>query len=208
QRRYHCPWRNGAVVGTVRYAASHIIEELALDSLQFDGIGAGAVARSDPPTISTIARELEWIGDRVLLLHISRATAVLEVIDTFAAHERVLDPAKIDPDVRNLMGEQRPGVQILVAVAFLPLVGRAPSGIAFGWQRMRRRAEAEHVQQQGFVIAFPPPRQESALGLPAVRDRGAPVLRPLPVGAAIERVGEVPDFPFVGSGRVEVGARG
>jgi hypothetical protein len=35
----------------------------------------------------------------ILLLHISCTAAVLEIVDAFIAHESVLNPAKVDPDM-------------------------------------------------------------------------------------------------------------
>ena len=57
-----------------------------------------------------IAHELERVVHRVLLLHISRATAILEIVDALDAHERVLNATKVDPDMRELVCKQRPGV--------------------------------------------------------------------------------------------------
>ena len=132
--------------------------------------------------------------DGVLLLHISRPPAVFEVIDALAAHVLILDPAKINPQVRELMDKERAGVQELVVVDFSPLIGGGPGGIAFRGQRMRRRTQAEQVEKQRLVIALPAIRQKAALRLPTVRDRRPAVLGPLPVGAPVQLVGQRADF--------------
>jgi hypothetical protein len=81
QRHNYCPWSNSAIIWTVRNAAPHIFKESAFDPFHFDDMEARAVACGNPPAISAIARELEWILDRVLSLHIGRATTVLEIVD-------------------------------------------------------------------------------------------------------------------------------
>src|SRR5664280_653115 len=195
------------VVRSVRHPARLVVKEPALDSIHLDGVGAGAVARCDPPTVFAIARELAGIVDRVLLLHIRCAAGVLEIVDTFVAHERILNAAKVDPDVRSLMREQRAGIQVVVPVTALPLVGGSPSWVTLIRQRMRWRTEPQDIQHEGLVVALPPPFQESAFRLPSLTDRSAAVLRPGPVSAAIERVGEEADFLFRRRVRVEICAR-
>ena len=69
---------------------------------------------------------------------------------------------------------------------------------------MSRRTQPQDVQQQRLVVAFPAVLEEAAFGLPAVRDGRAAVLRPLPIGTAIERVGEGADLMLVGRIRVKV----
>src|ERR1700674_1011159 len=110
QRRHHSPRRKGAVVGSVGHAAPYIVEESALDTTHFDAGGAGALTRGKSPAMRAIAREFERVGDRVLPLHISRAPAVLEIVDALVAHEVVLNATKVDPDMRELVREQRPRV--------------------------------------------------------------------------------------------------
>src|SRR6266566_2767201 len=50
-------------------------------------VGAGAIACGNSPAMAAIALELEWVVDRVLLLHMSCTAAVLEIVDAFIAHE-------------------------------------------------------------------------------------------------------------------------
>ena len=204
QRRHDCPGRNGAVIGPVGHSARQVVKELPLDTVDLDGVRPGAIARGDPPATPAVALELERIVDRVLLLHIGGAAAVLEVIDAFVAHEHVLDAAKIDPDVRQLMREQRSGVKIVVSVTVLPSISRTPRGVAAVGQRIRGRAERKHVEQQRFVVTLPTILEKAAFGFPAVCQRCALVLGPVPVGAAIERVGERADLLLVGRIRVEI----
>ena len=104
------------------------------------------------------------------------------------------------------MREQRPGVKVVVSVTAFPLVGGSPRCVAFLRQRMRGRAESQDIQHKRLVVTLPPPFQESAFGLPPVRDRRATVLRPWPVSAAIERVGKGAYFLFLGRIRVKIRA--
>ena len=50
--------------------------------------------------------------------------------------------------------------------------------------------------------------EKSAFGFPAVRQRCAAILRPPPIRAAIERVGQFADFMFVGSIAGKIHSRG
>ncbi len=88
-----------------------------------------------------------------------------------------------------------------------PAVGGGPGCIALRGQWPRRRTQAQHVQQQRLVVAFPAVAQEAAFGRPAVRDRAAPVLSPLPIRTAVQRVGQGAQFLFVGTAGVEVHRR-
>src|ERR1035437_8867281 len=72
---------------------------------------------------------------------------------------------------------------------------------------MRGRAESQDIQHKRLVVTLPPPFQKSAFGLPPVRDRSAPVLRPRPVSTTIERVGKGSYFPVVSRIRVKIRAR-
>src|SRR5947209_4281760 len=89
---------------------------------------AGAIARRNPPDVFTVAFELSRITDRILLLHVGRAATVLEVINSLPAHELILDAAKVYPQVRELVDEERASVEELVE--FLPWVVFGPSRVA------------------------------------------------------------------------------
>ena len=49
------------------------------------------------------------------------------------------------------------------------------------------------------AVAFPAVVQEAAFGLPALHDRRAAVLRPAPVDAPVQHVGELAQLGFVGA---------
>ena len=172
------------------------------------GCADAAVAGRDPPAIRPVALELQRVADRVLPLDIGRPPAVLEVVDPPVAHEGILDAAEVDPDVRELVGEERARVEELVIVDAPPPVGGGPGGIALLGERVGRRPEAEHVEQHGLVVAMPAIGEEAALRRPAVRDGGPAALRPAPVDAAVERVGERADLVLVGRLAIEVGGGG
>jgi len=100
--------------------------------------------------------------------------------------------------------EQRAGVQEVDAVQVLPLVGHGPRIEARFGERMRRRAEAERVEQQCLAVALPAVVQETAFGLPTMH-HGRPLgLRPVPVDAAVEVVRELAQLALVGARLVEV----
>jgi len=105
ERRDHRPRGHGAVVRPVGNAAPEVVEEGTFDAIELEGRRSRPIAGRDPPAVLSISYKFTWVLDRIALLHISCATAVLEIIDTFIPHERVLDSTKIDPDVRKLVGE-------------------------------------------------------------------------------------------------------
>ena len=152
------------------------------------------------------ALQLQRIADGVLLLDQGRAPAVLEVVDALVAHVGIADAAEVDPDVRHLVDEERAGIDVVDVVDVLPLVGAAPGGIGGRADGMRRRAERQHVEDQGLVVAFPAVGEEARarLGLPAVRKRRATVQHPIPFDALVQELGEPTDLGLVGVGAVEV----
>jgi len=84
----------------------------------------------------------------MLPMNVGRATAVVEIVAALAAHIFVLNSTKIDPDMRELMCEERSRIQKFLVVDLSRLVGGGPLRIAFDRQRMRRRAQAQQVDQQ------------------------------------------------------------
>src|SRR5207245_4927693 len=98
-------------------------------------------------------------------------------------------------------------VQAFEAIDLLPLVGRTPCRIALLGQRVRRRAEAQRVQEQGLVVAFPAVLQKAALRLPPVGDRRSAVQSPPPVGPAVEGVGKGTDLLLLAGVVVEIRSR-
>src|SRR3990170_8504558 len=107
----------------------------------------------------------------------------------------------------ELVREQRSGVEVVITITMLPPIGGGPRCVAAFWEGMGRRTETQNVEQQSFVVAFPPVVEEAAFWLPAVRHRCTLVLRPLPIGAAIERVAKGADFTLVYCTVVEIDAR-
>ncbi len=154
--------------------------------------------------MAAIAGELERVVHRVLLLDIRRTTAVLEIVNAFITHECVLNTAKVDPEMRKLVREQRSGVQIVISVTVFPPIRRSPRSVAALGQRMSGRAEPQDIQQQRLIVAFPTVLEKSAFRLPAMRHRCATVLRPLPIRTAVERVGEGADVRLVGRIRIKI----
>src|SRR5450759_3685544 len=208
QRGDRRPRGDGAVVRPGRDAPRLVVVEAALDTHDPASGGAGAVARRKPPAIFAVALELSRVADRVLLLGERGAAAVLEVVNAALAHVVVADAAKVYPDVRELVNEERPGVQELLAVELLPAVRPCPCLVAALWQGVRRRSQAEHGQENRLAVALPPGFQKPVLRLPCVRDRQAAVLRPLPVDAAVERVGKLRYLALLFRLAVKVGGGG
>src|SRR5882672_4984821 len=102
------------------------------------------------------------------------------------------------------MDEERRGVEKLSAVKLLPLVSPGPCTVALQGQRVRRRGESEYIKNQRFVVPLPTILDESAFRSPAMRDRDSPVLRPLPVGTAVDGVGKCANLAFVFRVAIEI----
>ena len=202
------PWRQRAIIRTVRHASSDVSKEAPRDSSDPARRRSRAVARGDAPSVLTVVAEALRIANAVLLVHIGRATAVLKVVKRLSAHEGILDAAKVNPHVRELMHEQRGAVEKFVAVQLLPAIGRRPREIALRGQGVRWRAEAEHVQDQRLVISLPAIAQEAGFRLPSMRHGGPTVLRPSPVHAPVQRVGELPHLTFSVCIPIEIGGGG
>jgi hypothetical protein len=73
---------------------------------------------------------------------------------------------------------------------------------------MRRRTEAENVDEQPLVVPCPAIRQESAFAHPSMGDRRLAVAGPIPIRAAVQRVRQRADFFFLLRVLREVLARG
>ena len=101
-----------------------------------------------------------------------------------------------------------PAYRNSLAVELLPAVRPRPGFVALLRQRVRRRSQAQHVQEDRLAVALPPGFQKSALRLPSVRDRQTAVLRPPPVNAAVERVGKRRYLALFFRLAVEVGGGG
>ncbi len=99
ERGDHRPGGERAVVRAVRDAPRVVVVETPRDAFDPARGCAWAIARRDAPTILAVAHELLRITNRILLLHVAGAAAVLEVINSALAHEVVLNAAKVYPDV-------------------------------------------------------------------------------------------------------------
>jgi hypothetical protein len=64
--------------------------------------------------------------------------------------------------------------------------------------------QAEDVEQQPLVIPLPSIGDEPVFRAPAMRQRGAAIAGPFPVGTLIKRCGEAADFHFIGGVAIEV----
>src|SRR5207245_8051293 len=123
----------------------------------------GAIASREAPTVLAIADKFEWIEDRVFLLHESRLLAVREVVASAVAHEGITDAAEVDPQVRQVVREQRPRVEQFAPVDVFPGVCSTISDVTLPGKRVRWRAEAEYVEQKRLIVPGPAVRDEAAL---------------------------------------------
>src|SRR4029453_14466672 len=82
-----------------------------------------AVARRDAPDVLAIVAKAPRIPHRVLLVHVCRAAAVFKVVDGVPPHEGILYAAEVDPQMRELVHEQRRAVEKFVTVQTPPAIG-------------------------------------------------------------------------------------
>src|SRR4029077_5481546 len=105
------PRGDSAVVWPEWGASSDVIEKLVFDAADNTLCPTGSVGCRESPTVFAVPHEIPGIANRVFLLHKRRLTAVLEVVAAMRSHEFVANAAKIDPHMRELMGEERPAVK-------------------------------------------------------------------------------------------------
>ena len=117
----------------------------------------------------------------------------------------------------ELVNEQRTTVEVFDSVLLSPVEGLLPRTVTLRRQREGGRAKSQHVHQQRFIVALVSIADEAVLGGAAVDDRdivyvlgrpavcvaGNAVKRPLPVGAAKERVSGLADFTLGGRLRIK-----
>jgi len=115
QRRDNYPRSDRAVIGTIGCPASVIAVKLPLDPVHGPFVPIGAIGCCNSPTEFPVARELQRVADRVLSMNIRCLPAVLEVVGAMLAHESVAQIAEIDPQVRELVREERTGVEELLS---------------------------------------------------------------------------------------------
>src|SRR5436305_14974819 len=113
QRSDHRPGSKCAVIWPERNPASLIIIKIYSSAVDAARCGSRPIARRKSPDMFAIALEMSWISNRVLLLRISRSAAVLEIIDRLAFHVFILNAAKVDPHMRELMNEKWSGIKML-----------------------------------------------------------------------------------------------
>src|SRR6185437_9556214 len=169
---------------------------------------AGAVAGRQAPAVSIVADEFVRVELGVSALHENRAPAILEVVRLLLLHEGIADPAQVDPGLREVMDEQRAGVEKVLAIQVFPLVGGGPGGIAVGGDRMGRRAQRQGIQQQRLAVTLPAVMQIAAFGFPALPDGALAVLRPAPVDPSVQLVGQLAQFGLGRRVGGEIGGRG
>ena len=194
QRRERRARVDGAVVGPIGHAARGIAEKAALPAVDLQRRETGSVARGDAPAILAIAFEFVRIAPCIFALDIRGAPAVFEIVAVLLAHEAIAYAGEIDPGMGKMMNEERPGIEKLVIVDVLPLVGRGPRREAVRRQWMRRRRQAQHVENGRLAIALPAIVQKSALRLPSLPRGRCAAARPLPIDAAVDRIGAFADL--------------
>ena len=121
--------------GFLNIVVPHCMGELSREAGRLAQFGVvrgrcGPVTRRQAPAQVTAGFEAERVPGPVLLLHVGRAPAVLEVVALLLAHVGIGDTAKVDPHVGKLVDEEGSRIQVADAVDLFPFIGAAPSLIA------------------------------------------------------------------------------
>ncbi len=133
QRSNHGPGSEGAVIRSVRNTAVDVVIEVTLRAFDLFHCWSRTIARGETPNEFTIALEASGVLNSVLLLSVSCATAVFEIIDPSLPHVVVLNAAKIDPHMRKLVNEERTGVDEVESIKTSPFISPGPSLVALLW---------------------------------------------------------------------------
>ena len=148
---------------------------------------AGTITGRQSPEVGAIAAPTAWIGGRIDLLGHDRPPAVLEIVELQLAHEGILDPAKIDPEMAVLVAEHRTEGQVgngrgppAAPIVLCPgRPGRWGHGSIVGAQR-------QDIKDHRLVIAAPFIGDEAGLRGPAKRNPARWRGRPGPVHGIIK----------------------
>src|SRR2546423_324462 len=121
--------------GSIFESAGCATGPVAKVSFTTDG-PAGTVACGEAPLIRAVVRISHRVQRSVMTLGQGRLPRILKIIAALLPHIAVGDSAKIDPDLRILMGEQRGFVDEIIVVIFGPLIALGPSLPESGRQRI------------------------------------------------------------------------
>src|SRR5205814_835514 len=123
------------------------------------------------------------------------AAGVLEVVDAERRKRWILEAAKVDPDVRKLVAEERPKGDVRRSRQMGATVSRRPGSPGALRQRVRWRAEPEEVEDHRLVVAAPLLAREAPVRVPTEpKQRRIVSGCPAPISAAVEIVRERPDL--------------
>ena len=125
ERGDHRPRRQRAIVGSVRNAARYVVVEfLASMPLILRRAGPGPSLAVIPQAYFRTPQTLSDSGSRTPAARKQRGGCSRNSRVRLRAHVVVLDAAKVDPDVRELMNEERTGVEKLLLVKSFPFISR------------------------------------------------------------------------------------
>ena len=127
------------------------------------------------------------------------------------AHEIVADAAEIDPDVAILVPEHRRVADDTPGRTASPHNSGSPADQSrqlSAREAVLGRAEREDVDQHRLAACDPVIGQEAVLRIPAERNPIGPRLRPAPVDAGVDAIGQVADLALRRAGRNSRGRRG
>src|SRR5436190_8205541 len=121
-KRYGCErrrWCDRSVVRSIRRAARGIAEQAPSHFKWIRRVDRTITGRK-APTVFVVTGKPARVALRVLALHINRTPAVLKIVTTLLAHEAILNAAKINPGVRELVHKKRTRIKEIVTVNVFP----------------------------------------------------------------------------------------
>src|SRR6266550_3923164 len=150
------------------HAARDIAEETAIAAIDPRRPPSRAIAGRESPAIIAIGFKLLWVAQSIVLLDPDCAPAVLEIIASLLAHEAILEVLQVEPSMRELVNEQRSGVEKIVAVEIFPLIGRRPLLIAGFGKGISGRGHPQNIEKHRLAITFPAIMQISGFRFPSL----------------------------------------
>src|SRR3546814_11687830 len=102
----------------------------------------------EAPAVLVIDGVAARVDAGVGALHVHGTAAVLEVVAALLEHEAVVDAAEVDPRVRELMDDKRPGIQEAGAGEGFPLVGGGTRAVTVQDERVGGGTPREDAKQE------------------------------------------------------------
>src|SRR5207245_10968785 len=129
-----------------RGASGPVSAALAGAPVQDQGRVDRAIPSREPPGLVAVAVPHHGVPSRIAAVRVGGAARVLEVVDAAAPHVGILNPSEVDPDVRVLVAEQRPELDVVLPLEPAPLIAGHPFGPGAGGDGVCGGAEGVDIE--------------------------------------------------------------